>query len=57
MQNDASNNFSIVASVFVVAVKFLPSLSLEMIGGFLPIRCLATTGDTYTDTQTDEKNL
>jgi hypothetical protein len=42
--NDASNNSSIVASVFVTAVKFLPSRCLATTGEFLPRRCLATVG-------------
>jgi hypothetical protein len=41
IENDTSNNFSIVACVLVAAVTFLPS------------RCLANTGDKHTDTQTD----
>jgi hypothetical protein len=49
-ENDASNNSSIVASAFVPAVKFLQSPSLATIGGFLPIRCLATIVG-YTDAQ------
>jgi hypothetical protein len=40
IQNVSSNN-SIVASIFIAAVTFLPS------------RCLATIEDTYTDTLTD----
>jgi hypothetical protein len=32
--NEASNNCSIVASVFVAAVTFLPSLCLAIIGGY-----------------------
>jgi hypothetical protein len=35
IESDSSNNSSIVARIFVAAVKFLPS------------RCLATVGDTY----------
>jgi hypothetical protein len=45
IENDVSNNCSIVACVFVAALMFLQS------------RCLATTGETHTDTQTDGKNL
>jgi hypothetical protein len=41
IENDASNNSFIVASVFVTAVTFLPSRCLATIGGFLPSRCLA----------------
>jgi hypothetical protein len=44
IENDASNNSSIVASVFVTAVTFLPSRFVAMIGGFLPSRCLGTIG-------------
>jgi hypothetical protein len=44
IENDASNNSSIVACVFVTAVTFLPSLCLATIRGFLPSRCLATIG-------------
>jgi hypothetical protein len=56
MENDASNNSSIVACVFVTAVMFLstrclatirrvlPSRYLATIRGFLPIRCLVTIG-------------
>jgi hypothetical protein len=43
-ENDASNNSSIVACVFVTAVTFIPSCCLATIGGFLPSRCLATIG-------------
>jgi hypothetical protein len=45
-ENDASNNFSIVACVFVAAVTF----STEP----LPSRDRA---DIHTDTQTDERDL
>jgi hypothetical protein len=34
IENDASNNSSIVACVFVTAVTFLPSRCLATIGGF-----------------------
>jgi hypothetical protein len=44
IENDASNNSSIVACVFVTAVTFLPS------------RCL-TIGDTHTDTQADGRDF
>jgi hypothetical protein len=40
IENDASNNSSIVASVFVTAVMFLPSRWLASIKLFLPSRCL-----------------
>jgi hypothetical protein len=36
IENDVSNNSSIVACVFVTMVTFLPSRCLAMIGGFLP---------------------
>jgi hypothetical protein len=42
IENEASNNTSIVACVFVTAVKFLPSRCLATAGGFLPSHCLAT---------------
>jgi hypothetical protein len=42
IENDASNNSSIVACVFVTAVTFLLSRCLAMIWRFLPSRCLAT---------------
>jgi hypothetical protein len=42
---NASNNPCIVACVFVTAVTFLQN------------RCLATTGDTHTDTQTDGRDF
>jgi hypothetical protein len=44
IENDASNNSSIVACVFLTAVTFLPSRWVATIGGFLPSRCLATIG-------------
>jgi hypothetical protein len=43
--NDASNNSSVVACVFVSAVASLPS------------RCLATIGNTHTDIETEEMDL
>jgi hypothetical protein len=39
---NATNNSSIVACVFVTVVTFLPSRCLATIRGFLPSRCLAT---------------
>jgi hypothetical protein len=45
IENDASNNYSIDACVFVVAVTFLPN------------RCLATIGDTHTDTKANGRDL
>jgi hypothetical protein len=51
IENDASNNSSVVACLFVTAVTFLPSRCLAIITGFLPSRCLATLGDTQTHTQ------
>jgi hypothetical protein len=42
IENDASNNSSVVACVFVIAVTFLPSRCLATIMGFLPSRCLVT---------------
>jgi hypothetical protein len=51
IENEASNNSSIVASVFVTAVTFLPSSFLATIGKFLPRRCLAMIrGYTYRHT-------
>jgi hypothetical protein len=41
IENDASNNSSTVACVFVIAVTFLPSRCLATIGGYLPSRYLA----------------
>jgi hypothetical protein len=51
IENDASNNYSIVACVFVTAVTLLPSRCLATIRGFLPSRCLATIGNTQTRTE------
>jgi hypothetical protein len=45
IENDASNNYSIVARVFVAAVTFSPS------------RCLATIGDKHIDTKADRRDL
>jgi hypothetical protein len=42
IENDASNNSSIVACVFIIAVTFLPSRCLATIRRFLSGRCLAT---------------
>jgi hypothetical protein len=42
IENDASNNSSIIGCVFVTTVKFLLSRCLATVGGFLPSRCLAT---------------
>jgi hypothetical protein len=56
IENDSSNNSSIVACVFVTAVTFLPSRCLATIGGFLRSRCIATIG-THTHTQTDGRNF
>jgi hypothetical protein len=54
IENDASNNSSIVACVFVTAVTFLPSRCLATTRGYLPSHCLATIeGNTQTDTHTD----
>jgi hypothetical protein len=41
IENNASNNSSIIAGVFVTAVTFPPSHCLATIGGFLPSHCLA----------------
>jgi hypothetical protein len=51
IENDASNNSSIVPCVVVTAVTFLPSRCVATIRDFLSSRCQATTGG-YTDTQT-----
>jgi hypothetical protein len=51
IENDVSNNSSVVAYVFVTMVKFLPikeflpSHCLAVIGLLLPSRCLATIGE------------
>jgi hypothetical protein len=45
IENDSSNNYSVVACVFVNAVTFLPSRCLATIEGFLPNRCLETIGE------------
>jgi hypothetical protein len=42
IENDASNNPSIVVSIFVTTVTFLSSRCLAMIGGLLQSRWLAT---------------
>jgi hypothetical protein len=55
IENDASNNSSIAARVFVIAVTFLPSSCVAKIGGYLPSHCLAIIGDTHTDTQNDRR--
>jgi hypothetical protein len=48
IENNASNNSSSVACLFVTAVTFLPSRCLATIGGILPSGCLATIeGYTY----------
>jgi hypothetical protein len=53
VENDASNNSSIAACVFVTAVTFLPSRSLATIGKFLTRSCLST----YRDTQTNRRGV
>jgi hypothetical protein len=45
IENDASNNSTIVACVFFTALTFLPSRCLATIGGNLPSRFVATVGD------------
>jgi hypothetical protein len=50
IEDDASNNYSIVAYVFVTDVTFLPSRCLAILGGFLLSRCLAMIGDIYIQT-------
>jgi hypothetical protein len=53
IENDASNNYSIVACVSVTAVTFLPSRCLAMIGGiFTESLPSSDMGDTQTHTQT-----
>jgi hypothetical protein len=47
IEKDTTNNYAIVACVFVSAVTFLPSRCLAKIGGFLPSRSLTTRGYTY----------
>jgi hypothetical protein len=56
IENDASNNSSLVACVFVTAVMFLPSRCLATIGKFLLSCCLATIGG-YTDTHRQQRDL
>jgi hypothetical protein len=56
IENDASNNSSIVACVFVTEVTFLPSRCLATIRGFLPSRCLATIWRN-TQTHTQQRDL
>jgi hypothetical protein len=41
IENDVSNNVSIVECVFVTMVKFLPSRYPATTGGFLPNRAVA----------------
>jgi hypothetical protein len=41
IENDGSNNSSIVACVFITSVMFLPSRCLTTIRGFLPNRAVA----------------
>jgi hypothetical protein len=55
IENDESNNSSIVACVFVTAVTFLPSRCLATIRGFLPRRCQATIGGIHRHRQ--QRNL
>jgi hypothetical protein len=56
IENDALNNSSVVACVFVTAVTFLPNRCLATIRAFLPCRYLATIGEgdtqKHTHTQT-----
>jgi hypothetical protein len=52
IENDASNNFSTIACVFVTAVTFLPNRRLATKGGFLPSRYLATIESTHTQAAT-----
>jgi hypothetical protein len=56
-ENDASNNSSIVACIFVTAVTFPPSRCLQTIGGFLPNRCLATIGGIHRHTHRQQHDL
>jgi hypothetical protein len=53
IENDESNNSSIVGRVFITAVTFLPNRCLAMIGGFLPSGFLAIIEDIHTDAQND----
>jgi hypothetical protein len=69
IENNASNNSSIVSCVFVTAVTFLPSRCLARIGrflpsrwlttirGFLPIRCLAAIRGIYRHTHRRQRDL
>jgi hypothetical protein len=56
IENEASNNYSIVACVLVTAETFLPSRCLATIRGFLPSLCLATIGG-YTHTRRQQRDL
>jgi hypothetical protein len=65
IENDASNNSSILACAFITAVTFvlnrcvvtiggfLPTRCLETIRGLLPSRCLATIGGIHRHTHTN----
>jgi hypothetical protein len=44
IENDVSNNYSILACVFVAAITCFTDSLPKTIGGFSPNRCLATTG-------------
>jgi hypothetical protein len=57
IENDASNNSSIVACVFVTAVTFLPSRCLAPLRGFLPSRCLATIVEIHRHTYGEQRDL
>jgi hypothetical protein len=56
IENDASKNSSIVACVFVAAVKFLLSRCPQMLGGLLPSRCLVARGGTHLYTKSDGRD-
>jgi hypothetical protein len=48
VENDVSNNSSIVACVFVTTLTFLPTCYLATIRAFLPRRCRATIWGLHT---------
>jgi hypothetical protein len=57
MENDASNNASIVACLFVASVTFFPRLGVPKAGGFYRAVAYQRYGDKHADTETDERDL
>jgi hypothetical protein len=53
IEANASNNYSVVACVFVTTVTYFPSRCLETVRGFLPSCCLAMIRGIYRHTHTD----